>query len=211
MCSIVVSQSELKFRELVALNQKRGSFSFSYTAPQINDLEYIEVTKIEKGWGKFDERVINPNALLHIGHTQAPTGGLVMEIDRVHPAQQGQAYLFHNGILKSEYVKFLQARYKTDIEWDTKLLLMRIMDVGIGCLSEVDGSFACVFLADKTMNMFRNEIAPLFIDREGSISSTKFDGATALPPNEVFQYGINQTYCIPTGRKFTTKNNPYQF
>lgn len=211
MCSIIVSQSELKFKELVGINQKRGSFSFSYIAPIVKDYEEIEVETIYRGWDEFDTRVINSNAFLHIGHTQAPTSGLVKDKNRIHPAIQDTAYLFHNGILKADYVKFLQTRYKTEEPWDTRLLLMRIQDVGLGCLSEVDGSFACIYLANKQMLVFRNEIAPLFIDRDGNLSSLKFDGAMPVPPNEVFRYSFNQTYLTPTDRRFTTKNNPYVF
>jgi glutamine phosphoribosylpyrophosphate amidotransferase len=204
MCSIIVSRNETKFSELIDLNQSRGKFSYSYC--RILDSSDVRNYELIKDWGLFDKTKISP-AVIHIGHTQAPTGGLIYDKNRIHPAQKNNSLLYHNGILKSSYIKFLQTRYKTTESWDTALLLQRLEDIGFDALSEIDGSFACVYIRDGKILVFRNEIAPLFYEEKtGSISSIKFDSSFPLEPNIVFKYEFGNLTPLIT---FQTKNNPY--
>lgn len=204
MCSIIVSLDQNKFSELIDLNQSRGKFSYSYC--KILDLKNFENRELIKEWGVFDKSKIS-TSVIHIGHTQAPTGGLIQDKNRIHPAQENDSLLYHNGILKPSYVKFLQGRYKTNETWDTSLLLKRLEDIGFEALSEVDGSFACVYIRDGQIIIFRNEIAPLFYEEKtGSLSSTKFDGSIAIKSNTVFRYEYGALIPLAT---FETKNNPY--
>ena len=77
MCSIIASFKKEKLEALVDLNQFRGNFSFSYL-----ELETGESTK---QFGRYNKDVIVNNQNYKISHLQAPTGGLIQDINRIHP------------------------------------------------------------------------------------------------------------------------------
>ena len=108
--------------------------------------------------------------------------------------------LWHNGIVK-------QKSLDKDM-WDTSWLLEQIIDYGWSSLSRVDGTFACVLYKDGKLYIFRNEISPLYYDRELNISSTKFEGAIDLPPNKVYELNIVNKRLLEVAQ-FQTFENPY--
>ena len=179
MCGIYGSFKKQKFDSLRELNKSRGVKTSSINTVKIANSDYI------------------------IGHIQTPTSNSAMQ----HPAIDSQYnMLWHNGIIKQSC---LDEYGWVDYEgWDTLFLLKLITQYGCGVLSNVDGSFACVYNNNDDVFIFRNEIAPLYIDNDLNISSIKCSGMTLLPPNKVFY--INNARELVVVSEFTTKNNPYQ-
>ena len=97
MCSIIGSFSKEKFKELVELNQHRGDFSYSLLV-----LDPISSKALQKkqGFGKFPVDIIDDamDNKYYLGHTQAPTNGLIEDSSKIHPAtmyKNYETYLFH--------------------------------------------------------------------------------------------------------------------
>lgn len=201
MCGIFCSFDRNKVIELASLNSYRGNHSFSVT--HFGEYPF-------RALGKFDESVVREDSY-KICHIQAPTTS-ARGVSNIHPAELSGRFLWHNGILKNFEVKRLQQKYGTDEEWDTLLLLHEILEYNwLELLSEINGSFACIFQEFDNLYVFRNEISPLFIDKELNISSVKFEGATPLCPGRVFEINLKERKLLDTGFTFKTKENPYYF
>lgn len=139
---------------------------------------------------------------------QAPTFEPKSKLN-IHPASDGATKLYHNGILKDEAIKMLQKDYDVKEDWDTQLLLLAVN--GMSDLSEIDGSFSCLWYNGAKLFLFRNEIAPMFIDNSNfDISSTSFANGSSLPPNTMYSFNLNKKTLFPVNH-FRTKNNPYFF
>ena len=208
MCSIIGSFSKQKFKELVELNQHRGSFSYSFL---VLDPENLQTVFLEQNFGKFNVSSLqnSPNGMFYLGHCQAPTGGLIEDPNRIHPAQIETSFLFHNGIIKQKDVLRLQNEHKTSDGWDSKLMLQEIQKIGLmETLNTIDGSFACVFNDRKKLRIFRSAAGTLFIDDELNISSTKFDKAQRIEKDTVYHLDLLHKYVI-IENKFKSKSNPY--
>lgn len=205
MCSIIGSFDLIKFKELIKINQYRGSFAYSYSSfdPKIGILNTI------KDFGEFDINIINKITQSYtIGHIQAPTGGLIKDVKRIHPSRIKNSYLFHNGILKKTYIEKLQNKFRTNNNWDTYLLHKELIASGFEKLNNIDGSFGCVYIVNNNIYLFANDLINLFIDDEVNISSVKFNKSTKLPSNCVFKLDLlNKTYTDIY--QFKTYNNPY--
>lgn len=79
--------------------------------------------------------------------------------------------------------------------------------------NDIDGSFSCLYW-DTTarwgqLYMFRNEIAPLFVDKDLNISSTKFPGSKSIKPNRLIGIYPESGETIETDIMFNTVDNPY--
>ena len=76
-------------------------------------------------------------------------------------------------------------------------------------LDDIDGTFSCVYYGPGTLQLFRNEISPMFIDKDHNISSTKFEGSTPLEPNIIWEFrpGVS----LNKISSFKTVENPYFF
>ena len=202
MCSIIGSSNREYFKKLYNLNAYRGALSHSLCALNVNG----HIEQLAKDYGELTEDNIESfnSSFYFLGHSQAPT----TESKNVHPAVNGGQLLWHNGIIK-------QGTFEG--EWDTQWMLDNIIEKGFGFLSDVDGSFACVYHNTQNLFIFRNEISPLFVDAEFNISSTKFNNSTPVPPNKVYQVTFVTTdRDTPTVRlnvvaEFKTKENPYYF
>ncbi len=208
MCSIVGSYSKEKFKELVELNQSRGSFSYSF---MVIDPKTLEIVSLTQKFGPFDSTVVDtaPDDMYYLGHTQAPTGGLIEDPNRIHPARIDDYFMFHNGIIKQKDVARLQAEHNTTEAWDSKLMLMEIKKKGLKeTLDTIDGSFACVFKDEKCLKIFRSAAGTLFIDDKVNISSTAFKGAERIEKDDIFGLELEHKaiYLMET---FTSKSNPY--
>lgn len=204
MCAIFGSFNRNKFSKLAEVNGYRGSHSYSIS---IYDPIKKEIKLIKRDLGKFSmDTVDNYMGVYWIGHIQAPTTD-DKDLDSVHPSQEDFSWLWHNGIIKDNYVKEMQKEYG-DIKWDTRLLNLRLNDNK--SLDEVDGAFSCLRYENGNMYLFRNEISPMFIDKELSISSTSFTGARKTTANAVLKLNFDD-YNYSVVQKFTTKENPYYF
>lgn len=163
---------------------------------------------------------IDIDKIAYVGHFQAPTS----VVSRVHPHEfkhdDENSMLWHNGILKEYEIKRLQNEFNLlDENWDTALLHEAIMRNNN--LSDIDGSFAVFLFLKSSFYFSRNALVPLYINQdECIISSVKIKelGVTELLDHGGWYTIKNNKICdIDTDnkfnilRKFTTKNNPYNF
>ena len=158
----------------------------------------------------YDDIVIDLNEYC-IVHQQAPTTEN-RDISAVHPAEYNGMYLWHNGILKPNTIKYLQEICKSDSSWDSMLLLNYLYYHTAP--NEIDGSFSCLFWDNTSphtqqLYMFRNEIAPLFIDDDLNISSTKFANSKSVKPNRLIGIYPEGQYTLDIDIIFNTVDNPY--
>lgn len=208
MCSIVASFDFNKVRELVELNRYRGSVAHSMTCITPEG----HVVYRSRGIGDVDIDkfgVDEGNGLYVIVHQQAPTD--TDPTVGVHPAEVYADYLWHNGILKPSTIEYMAESIGHRTHWDTKLLAYWLAH-NQKLDERVDGSFACMRYAgdEKALYAFRNEIAPLFIDKDLTISSTKADGLWPLPPNIMWKLDLKNR-AMSGVDTFITANNPYFF
>ncbi len=206
MCSIIGSYDIEMVKDLAKLNEYRGQHSHSFFVLLNNKVVYSHRDYGELNIVDHLHKVDNDQNY-YIVHQQAPTS-LQVE-DAIHPAQLGDHYLWHNGIIKNKCIKELQSIYRTSTDWDTKLLLYSLIENHKPI--EIDGTFACLWL-DPTgdVYVFRNEISPLFMDDNFNISSTKFDGSHSVPVNTMLRISMmnRMTQEVNT---FKTIENPYFF
>lgn len=206
MCGIVASFNKDKLIELYKLNAYRGEMShsisiFNFKTNSISVKKYSD--KIN-----FDNIVINDNEYCII-HSQAPTNK--KDNQNIHPAEYNTKLLWHNGIIKDFEVSRLKEKYNSNVTWDTLLLLYELSETKyISNLSNLNGSFSCLFLGNKKLFLFRNEISPLFTDTELNISSVKFNNSVSLIPNTFFEIDFSNNTLIEK-EKFETFENPYNF
>tara|TARA_Y100000782_G_scaffold113651_1_gene147264 strand:- start:564 stop:1205 length:642 start_codon:yes stop_codon:yes gene_type:complete len=209
MCSISASFDKDKLIELAQLNEYRGQYSHSIF---VVDIKTNKIIYQHRGLGALDinNHTLPPGYI--IAHQQAPTG--VKDIKNVHPAEIDNNYLWHNGIIKMDCVRKLQNDLETDEAWDTKLLLQMLMEFGIP--NDINGTFAGIWIrppyrANYTQNrifVFRNEISPLFMDKDMNISSTKFSNSYSINANVMYKIKLKDKYIIDSD-VFSTVENPY--
>lgn len=209
MCGIFASFNLEKFKELIELNQSRGSFSYSFTMYNITTFE----TNIFKDFGLFDFNIFPKNdieSIYYIGHVQAPTGGLIKDYNRIHPSILNSTYLYHNGILKDNIINKLKQEYKINNSWDTNLLHHILYNKNIELLNYVDGSFGCLFINNNIIRIFRNDLINLFVDEYFNISSQSFDNSVNINSNIIYNLNFKDQHYI-VENYFKTFNNPYFF
>ena len=200
MCSIIGSHNTDMILALIDLNAYRGQHSWSIS---YYDLLRNSMKSVSRGMGEISKGSINVGINEYcIVHMQAPTTSN-KDMYTVHPAQIGNAYLWHNGIIKADWVN-----KRKDIDtWDTHLILDQY--VKTKDLNDIDGTFACLLCDDDKLYLFRNEISPLFIDKYNNISSTRFEGAVLIKPNVVWEFLSDAGELKETDMKFNTVENPY--
>jgi len=206
MCSIVGSFDKMKLKELIELNSYRGNHSYSLSEYDIssNKLEIIDRDFGEFNYGLLDK--LTPKNY-YIAHTQAPTTSIKNK-DSIHPSQYLESYLWHNGIIKEDYINTMQEKLFNKNNWDTALL-NEFVYYG-NDLGDVDGTFSCLGYYDKELILFRNEISPMFIDNNFNISSTKFQNSYPTIPNQISLMNFKTMELNPL-KIFKTKENPYYF
>ena len=182
MCSIISSFKKETLEKLVDLNQFRGNFSYSY-------LEF-ETNELTKQFGQYCKSVINNNLNYKISHLQAPTGGLIQDIDRIHPTNINDSKLYHNGIITSRGIKYLQSKLNSTETFDTWLLHKSIDEFGFEILSEIEGLFSCLYIKDGKIFIFRTRHGKLYIDEEMSISSERFENSKCINYDTVYEVDI---------------------
>lgn len=195
MCSIIGSLDKSKFKALVNLNQFRGNFSYSFTVYSYSTgFGGKKIQDQVKGFGQFDTN-LSIGAIagcFYIGHVQAPTGGLVKDFSRIHPTQINSSMLWHNGIITSRGIKYLQKLLDTTETFDTLLLHQAIQKFGVAELSKIEGLFACLYYDSKDFFIFRSKHAKLYIDEELSISSERFEGSKCINYDTVYKLDFNE-------------------
>lgn len=223
MCAIFGSFDIEKLRELKDLNAYRGEISGSLT------LFMQDIVTTIKIFGEITpehfKTLHNLNFIegdyFYLGHIQAPTTEAAAD-ESVHPAIYHNGYdkltsLWHNGIIKQRELDRINKENNSHYVWDTQMLCESITNNGFESLSDIEGSFACVYVESDidsrraTCYIFRNEISPLFVDDQLNISSTKFEGSHSLEPGKVFKLDIVNRKLIDTNIRFKTKENPYFF
>lgn len=209
MCSIIGSTSVERIKELAALNAYRGQHSFSIAVFNLHtgSVEYLYRDLGELDYSKLDN--LPPGYI--VVHQQAPTTDN-KGFSSIHPAQIGKQLLWHNGIIKADQVKRLQAELESTISWDTKLLLLSLALYDTEGIQDVDGTFSCLWHDGTNLILFRNEISPMFIDKDWTISSTKFEGSEEVPPNIMWLLEpLNSILLENSIGLFNTVDNPYFF
>lgn len=203
MCGIFCSSNKEMLVKLASLNQYRGAHSYS-----VYDTATTELTK---AFGEFNADAVKDDGEYYVCHVQAPTTA-ARGLESVHPAASPMgSLLWHNGIVKDYDVKRLQEQFNTDCEWDTQLLLTGLTSPGwTTFLSTVNGSFACILVETDMVYVFRNEISPLFYDKDMNLSSVKFEGSEPVPPNTMFALDLVNKSLNPFV-KFETFEQPFFF
>jgi len=212
MCGLFASRNPYKLEEFFKLNTRRGQTRMSISSFSIDD-EYERVDL--QNYFESEKIALDAAATVeghfHLGHIQAPTSVL----NKAHPAKYNGLSLWHNGIIKEETIKSLQELSPDPIEgWDTYLMARGLRNVECQndvskFLSSLEGSFACFMYALGQLYVFRNEISPLFVDKDLNFSSVKFKGSNSIDPGIVFGLDFKYNRLDDTGIHFTTANNPY--
>lgn len=193
MCSIIGSFSIDKIKELVVLNQHRGNFSFSIST---FDTETHELIQRCKCFGEFDflalESCNESPTTYFICHIQAPTGGLLKELDRIHPTAISNTYLWHNGIIQPAGMEFLNQINSSVGTFDTRELHQAIVDDSLDVLSLIEGLFTCVYVKDDGVRIFRTKHGKLYVDEELNLSSERFENSKCINYNSVYKLDFSK-------------------
>ena len=191
MCSILGSFEKEKIRELVDVNKHRGNFSYSITAW---DIEENLIVEQYKDFGDFDhkklDKIIDRDDIYYLCHVQAPTGGMMEDITRVHPVRIDTSYLFHNGILQRRTIKKLQKKYSEANDFDSYLLLKSLIEEGFEGLSDIEGLFTCAYIRQNALHLFRTKHGKLYADANLSISSEKFPDSFMINYDTIYRMNL---------------------
>lgn len=185
MCSIVGSFDKKTLRELIELNKYRGATRHSVMAVKYSD-SHVKTIFTALGDGVFDDFDGLPNDCYYIAHHQAPTS----RDSLFHPARSDSVAVFHNGIIKNRHIKVMQEELKSSSSWDTMLIAEAISKNGYSPLKTIDGSFACVVVTPQEITIFRNAIAPMFIDEKLNISSSVHPGYASIEAEKVWKLDL---------------------
>lgn len=206
MCSIVGSFSIDTLRELVDANAYRGQYRHSVMAITPG----LEIKHLFQGVGAFDKYELFHETLdpmYYIAHHQAPTSASA----DYHPAWHNDDFLYHNGIVKERYIPELQKMCDSLEQWDTRLLCQAVHYKGLGVLSDIDGTYACIMRYKTQLYAFRNQLSPLFTNDKMDFSSTKTPLVSdELPSEEVFELNL-QGRSTKSIFNFGTKDDVYFF
>ena len=205
MCSIIGSFSKAKIIELAGLNKYRGTFSHSIS---LYDPEERAIFYIQRTFGELNyDQIEIPDNMYCIVHQQAPTGEDKSEAN-IHPAETNEHLLWHNGILKDYTIERLNNRFGLT-KWDSQLLLQKMIADRLP--DDIDGSFSCLYYnpLERGLFLFRNALAPMFIDNQMNISSTKFEGSKPTKSGVKYAF-FPEAFVLQPLTYFETVNNPYQ-
>lgn len=202
MCGIFGTYDRNKIQELAEANSERGQYGWSVTLFEENKGKLTAMNSLS-GLGEFPKDVKLPKALYYLCHIRAATSGGENEIS-LHPAKFLFNSLWHNGIIKAASLeKYAEA--VGDCPWDTLLFLSELIlseKRGLKLdqiLSTTQGSFACCFYSSGSLRVFRNELAPLYIDADMNISSTSFCNSEEIKAFKIFNFDIIGRTFLETG------------
>jgi Protein of unknwon function (DUF3310) len=198
MCAIIGSFSKEKIIELCELNRYRGGYAYSISYVNIDSgVPNIHVSVRNSGHVNYNNIYLSQGNYC-IVHIQSPTD----KDAGTHPVVCNGTMLWHNGIIKRKGNKILDY----DTMWDTVALSKHLYDKK--SLFDIDGSFACLYFSKSRLQVFRNDLSPLFIDNDMNMSSTTFDNSVELKSGIIYDLDLIDKKFIPTGY-FTTHTNPY--
>lgn len=199
MCSIIGSFDKEKIKELVKINQHRGNFSYSISAGK----------DCIKSFGSFNENSLDTlrTSDYILCHVQAPTGGLIEDIDRIHPVEYNGTKLWHNGILLSKQIKSMQENLQEETSFDTYLMCKTLYesDNWVEELSNIEGLFSCVYYRDNTYFIFRTKHGKLHIDNDLNLSSERFENSKCINYDIVYTIDFDNNKLVVYD-KFKTKS-----
>lgn len=200
MCSIIGSYKKEMVKSLVELNQHRGNFSWSITLGNMTI----------KNFGEFDfEKLnsMNKEGYL-ISHIQAPTGGMIEDVDRIHPTEINKTKLWHNGLITPRGIRELQKKTYSDNMFDTKLLHKAIDEFGFEVLSSIEGLFSCLYFDGNDYFIFRTKHGKLYIDNELNLSSERFENSKCINYDTIYKLDFSKKR-IENIESFKTKRYNY--
>ncbi len=182
MCSIICGFKAEELISLIEINQRRGNFSHSlYQSPDI----------LYKDFGTFNYDLLNDlTEKFTVVHVQAPTSGLLNDKTRIHPTEQNNSLLWHNGIIKPSGISYIQAKIKTKEVFDTKLLHKVINEFGFDILSEIEGLFSCLYYDGDNYYIFRTKHGKLYVDDKLNISSERFSNSKCINYDTVYKLNL---------------------
>jgi len=181
MCSIFASRDIEELKELAKLNSYRGTHSHSFSTYTAG---HVDIDK--RAFGEFALPECFESDVYYIGHSQAPTTEEKTE-DSIHPSRYYDCVLWHNGIIKNAQIQQWKKEFGMQWDWDTQWLNFLLTSNDFDVLSEVKGSFSCVWFDQAYLYMFRNDNSPMFV-KGATISSTKFEGSEATEANVVYRF-----------------------
>jgi len=172
MCSIICSSDRTQLFNLIKDTQHRGEHAHTV----------FEGRQVKEYFGLFDEEHVNHEGRT-IVHLQAPTS----QTKFTHPTHIDRSLLWHNGIIEPRSVRELSEQYEPGMEFDTKLIHHVLEDKGFDGLSDISGSFACLYLKNDVMYMFRSKHAQLYIDNDLTVCSERFSGSKCINYDTVYK------------------------
>jgi len=195
MCAIIGSFNKKTVVDLIEKNQHRGRLAYSIS---LYNTENGKV-KTKYSVGEFDPKVFEKmkiDGCYIICHLQSPTGDYSINENRTHPSiMENNSYLWHNGILMPTTIQMIQQKLKVLSEFDTHLLHQWI--VSNEKLDEIEGSFACVFMVNNSMKIFRSKHAKLYVDKNMTISSEYFEDSKCINADRIYAMNLaNESLAI---------------
>lgn len=188
MCAIIGSFDIKSILKLVEKNQHRGRVAYSISLYNIKSGMVTSEYKL----GEFNSEFLksmNTDGCYVVCHLQSPTGTGYSDEKRRHPSVVNNSYLWHNGILMPSTIKMLQEKYY-ESTFDTHLLHQWLLSRGK--LNEIEGSFACLFIVDNSMKIFRSKHAKLYIDDNMTISSESFFESKCINADRIYMMDLEK-------------------
>lgn len=188
MCCISASFDKDTLISMIQAGSYRGGHSYSITTLNSNLIKTIK--KCIGNTEKLLDDVERLNFLTNdyvIVHQQAPTTS-ERTISNVHPSAINGSLMWHNGILKQTTLDEYNQKYGSNVKWDTAILHMMYLD---GCINSVTGGFACLYKNNDVLQIFRNDIVSIFVDKYLNISSVScLDTMKLLESNIIFNVDL---------------------
>lgn len=223
MCCISGSYDKQRLIKLVESGYHRSGHSFSITVIRNNVIQSLSRELVTVSPSELVDAINNTDcddSDYILVHQQAPTTS-ARSLASVHPSyaklSHCKTYLWHNGIIKDESIKFLRDLYNLDLTWDTALLHEAVHELvdyqEQATINEIFGGFACVYVTDKLpgLHLFRNTVCPLFLNKDLDISSIKRDDSFILLPDGKVHVVDLKSKSVSISTEFTSCESPYMF
>lgn len=211
MCTMIISKKRKDLLDAVhhpSFVQRGTKAASVYVSTEtMVDISYLVTTDLVPA---LEDRATD--GPLCIVHAQSPTGRSYS----AHPAHADDgaatSLLWHNGQLVD---------WDTNLDaWDTRYMLRRIEsafhDTGLqgvaDMLSTLRGSFACIWIYEDNIYVFRNAMAPLHASGT-SVGTLAIDSETHIPiaPNTIFEAIFDEEGALRLHAvaRFNNTYNPY--
>lgn len=203
MCSIIGSASVENLNTLKVLNEHRGALSHSIAMFSSSGA----LLSLQRNPGPMSEIVYVDGVTYTICHQQAPT---TQESDTIHPSSYQGNLLWHNGIVKSHYLRTMIDSSGDPSQWDTHQINIALSENGVNSLDSIEGSFTCVWYNTRLQQlyMFRNAISPLFSDGS-NISSVRFGGSKEIENGKFYSMNFKTGTWELTMIEFDNVETPF--